>query len=245
MKKVIGIIPSRYESTRFPGKSLVKILGKTLIQRTYENALLCQSLSDLVVATDDQRIFDHVESFGGKVVMTSESCKNGSDRLAEVLTKHPQYSADIVVNIQGDEPCIKPKTIDSVVDLCIQDEDASVTTAIVKFNDIQHANDTSIVKCVFDKNKHALFFSRALIPHGKTGFKEDITYYRHLGIYCYKKPFLIQYSKIEQTPLQLAEDLEQLKILEHGYKIAVTIVDDEAIGVDTPQDINKIEKILS
>lgn len=247
MPKVIGIIPARYGSTRFPGKALTLILGKTLIQRTYENALLCSTLDDVVVATDDQRIFDHVQDFGGKVVMTSIDCPTGTDRLNEVITNTPQYSdADIVVNIQGDEPCVDPKTIESVVQLCINDQEAVVTTAAVKFNaTTEESNDTSLVKCVLDNQGRALYFSRALIPHGKKGGpQEGVDYYRHLGIYCYKTPFLRLYTSLPTTPLQRAEDLEQLKILEHGYKIAVSIVDDISIGVDTPQDITKIEEIL-
>jgi 3-deoxy-manno-octulosonate cytidylyltransferase (CMP-KDO synthetase) len=244
MKKVIGIIPSRYGSTRFPGKSLALISGKTLIQRTYENALQCKTLSDLIVATDDQRIFDHVELFGGKVVMTSESCPTGSDRLAEAITQYSGH-VDIVVNIQGDEPCINPDNIDKIVTQCLQDKEVSMTTAVVKFNDEKLAYSTNVVKCVLDQKGHALFFSRALIPLGKTGqFQKETTYYRHLGIYCYKKDFLLQYANLTPTPLQIAEDLEQLKVLEHGYKIGVSIVREETIGVDTPQDIAKIEKLL-
>ena len=242
-KKVLGVIPARFESTRFPGKPLAKILGKTLIQLTYENAKNCEVLSDLVVATDDQRIFDHVISFGGKVVMTS-NCQTGTDRIAEVVFSNKEYDEyDTIINIQGDEPCIETDVISKVIHAL--DDQASMSTAVMKLESETDAMDPSIVKCVFDKNGNALYFSRALIPAGKTlTFNHNVDYYRHLGIYCFKRDFLLKFAALSETPLQLAEDLEQLKVLEHGYKIKVAIVHSISIGVDTPEDIKKIETIL-
>lgn len=243
-KKVLGVIPARFESTRFPGKPLAKILGKTLIQRTYENAKQCEDLNDLVVATDDQRIFDHVVAFGGNVVMTSVYCQTGTDRIAEVVFSNKKYDEyDTIINIQGDEPCIETEVISKVI--YALDDQASMSTAVMKLESEVEALDPSIVKCVFDKNGNALYFSRALIPGNKTlHYKPNVDYYRHLGIYCFKRDFLLKFATLNETPLQLAEDLEQLKVLEHGYKIKVAIVHSTSIGVDTPEDIKKIETIL-
>jgi 3-deoxy-manno-octulosonate cytidylyltransferase (CMP-KDO synthetase) len=244
--KAIAIIPSRYESQRFPGKPLIKIAGKSLIQRTYENALHCKCLDDVIVATDDQRILEHVESFGGKVVMTSENCKTGTDRLVEVLDNTNLCDeASIILNIQGDEPCLSHQVISDVIALLRNAGEAIMGTAAAPLSSLEEAARPSIVKCVLDKYGNALYFSRALIPSAKTMEKlENSVIYRHLGIYAFRKEFLSRYGELPPTPLQMAEDLEQLKVLEHGYRIKVAIVDDVAIGIDTPEDISKIEKIL-
>lgn len=240
--KTIAIIPARYASTRFPGKPLVNILGKSLIQRTYENALLCKDLADVIVATDDPRIFDHVQSFGGHVVMTRE-CATGSDRLAEVV-KNGHADAETILNIQGDEPCLCPSIVSRVIE-ALQDSEAVVSTAAIKIESEEEALSSSVVKCVFDKQGYALCFSRALIPSNKSLlWNSNTSYFKHLGIYCYRKEFLLQYGQLEQTPLQQAEDLEQLKILEHGYKIKVAVVAGSSIGVDHPEDITKVEQLL-
>ncbi len=246
MPKIIGIIPARYSSTRFPGKMLATILGVSLIQRTYENAKKCLTLKELIVATDDQRIFDHVMGFGGKVVMTSPECPSGTDRLAEAIRTNAFLAdADIIVNIQGDEPCIDPHTITKVALLLNSDPEAAMSTAVVKLTSRENAANASVVKCVMDQNHNALYFSRNLIPAGRSQqFRLGITYYHHVGIYAFRRDFLQHYAELEPTPLQLAEDLEQLKVLEHGYRIKTAIVDHESIGVDQPEDIKKIEEIL-
>lgn len=244
--KVLGIIPARFGSTRFPGKPLVPILGKTLIQRTYENAKNCSILDSVVVATDDERIAKHVLEFGGDVVMTSDDCPTGSDRLAEALqTYYANENVAAVVNIQGDEPCLEPEVIKAVVTLLLNDPEASMSTAIVKIESEEEALSTSVVKCVIDLNGNAIYFSRSLIPGNKSGkYNPKTTYYKHLGIYAYRPEFLLEYTKLPQTPLQIAEDLEQLKVIEHGYLLKAAVVDTCCIGVDTPEDIKKIEKIL-
>ncbi|MFT4553136.1 MAG: 3-deoxy-manno-octulosonate cytidylyltransferase (CMP-KDO synthetase) [Chlamydiales bacterium] len=244
--KAIAIIPSRYESQRFPGKPLALIAGKSLIQRTYENALHCKSLDDVVVATDDQRILDHVLSFGGKVIMTSQNCATGTDRLAEVLKNTDLCNdVDIILNIQGDEPCLSHKVITDVINLLHNDQEAVMGTAAAPLTSLEEASRPSVVKCVIDQQGNALYFSRALIPAGKTqALQENSLIYRHLGIYAFRKEFLSQYGDLPPTPLQMTEDLEQLKVLEHGYRIKVAIVDEVAIGVDTPEDISKLEKFL-
>ena len=240
--KAVGIIPARYHSTRFPGKPLIQILGKSLIQRTYENSQKATTLCDLVVATDDQRIFDHVLGFGGKAVLTSNHWQNGSERVAEAAEKLSHF--DIVVNIQGDEPCIDPVTIDSAVRALQHDSDAVVATAAAPLAP-EEAHSTSIVKCVKDLSGRALYFSRAAIPGSKTGsFNSPSPFLRHVGLYAFRREFLFQYAKLAPTPHMIAEDLEQLKVLEHGFKMQVVTVFDLSSGVDTPEDIAKVEKIL-
>jgi 3-deoxy-manno-octulosonate cytidylyltransferase (CMP-KDO synthetase) len=243
---VVGIIPARYGSQRFPGKPLAKILGKTLIQRTYENAKRCSSLDEIVVATDDERIYQHVQEFGGQVVMTSSACPTGTDRLVEVIKtdKHLQ-KASVVVNIQGDEPCLEPEVISHIIKLLEEDPQADMSTAIMRLTSGEEALNPSIIKCVIDQKGYALYFSRSLIPGGKErGFRSDVVYYKHLGIYGYRRDFLLNYAKLSPTPLQQAEDLEQLKVLEHGYQIKTALVKSASIGVDNPEDIKKVEQLL-
>jgi 3-deoxy-manno-octulosonate cytidylyltransferase (CMP-KDO synthetase) len=244
--KILGLIPARYGSTRFPGKPLALIAGKTLIQRTYENAKLCHSLDDIAVATDDERIFEHVKGFGGKVVMTSPECPTGTERLAEAVRKYDLFSDyGIIINVQGDEPLLQSKVIESVIDKLVEDELAAMSTAVIKLTSKEEAANYSVVKCVMDQKGNALYFSRTLIPNGHSGeWHPKTTYYKHLGIYGYRREFLFHYAELKPTPLQLSEDLEQLKVLEHGYKIKVAIVDSISLGVDKPEDIKKIEHLL-
>lgn len=237
--KIVGIIPARYQSSRFPGKPLALISGTSLIQRTYENAKRAPSLSDVIVATDDKRIFDHVLSFGGKVVMTSKECLTGSDRIAEVAKNLPD--AEIIVNIQGDEPCLEPQDIEMAVQGLINDPQAVVSTAATPLT-YEEGLSSSIVKCVFDQNNRALYFSRSLIPGSKD--KLNGPFYKHVGLYVYRKDFLLQYADLAPTPLMIAEDLEQLKVLEHGYSIHIVTVNGTSLGVDLPEDIEKVEKYL-
>lgn len=244
--RVIGIIPARYQSTRFPGKPLKKIAGKPMILHTFENAKRCPLLDDLIVATDDQRIMDAVQEFGGRSVMTSPLCPTGTDRLAEAIQKTPDLqSADIIVNIQGDEPCIEIDVITKVIEALRDDEIAVMSTAAVPIISEEEALNPHAVKCVINQQGRALYFSRGLIPYGKDGkFHPERRYYHHIGIYGFKRDFLLHYTVLPPTYLQQAEDLEMLKVLEHGYDIHVAIVDSLSIGVDTPEDIKKVEKKL-
>lgn len=245
-KPVIGVIAARYNSFRFPGKALALIAGKTLIQHTYENARRSPAFDQLVVATDDTRIYDHVTSFGGKAVMTSPDCPTGSDRVAQVIRSDPSYARyDIVINLQGDEPCVDPEVFDLLSDKLQSDTEAVMATPITPIRSRADAESYSIVKCVPDLSGRALYFSRGILPCGHGGlYRESIPYYRHIGIYAFRRDFLLRYATLPPTPLQLAEDLEQLKILEHGYRIGVVVVDEPSIGVDTPQDISRIEALL-
>ncbi|XP_009124899.1 3-deoxy-manno-octulosonate cytidylyltransferase, mitochondrial isoform X2 [Brassica rapa] len=222
--RVVGIIPARYASSRFEGKPLVQILGKPMIQRTWERSKLASTLDHVVVATDDERIADCCRGFGADVIMTSESCRNGTERCNEALEKlEKEY--DVVVNIQGDEPLIEPEIIDGVVKALQVSPDAVFSTAVTSLKP-EDGLDPNRVKCVVDNRGYAIYFSRGLIPFNKSGgVNPEFPYMLHLGI-------------------QVEEDLEQLKVLENGYKMKVIKVDHEAHGVDTPEDVEKIESLM-
>lgn len=240
--KAIGIIPARFASTRLPGKPLISILGKSLIQRTYENACLCKEFSEVIVATDDERIFSHVESFGGKVVMTSPDCLNGTMRIFEVVSQEKYNSFDVVVNVQGDEPCVNPGIISELILKLANEPDLAVATPVVLLK--EDLDNPSIVKCVKDLKGHALYFSRSVVPyHAKNG-NGTAPYFRHIGLYAYRREFLFKYASLKNTPLAEAESLEQLKILENGYSIGVIEVDYSGVDVNDPDDIKKIENYL-
>lgn len=244
--KVVGIIPTHFNSKRLPGKLLLPILGKTLLQRTYENAQLAPSLTNLLVATYDDRIYDHVKNFGGTVVRTHALCMNGTDCVAAAVAQsHDLMQADVIINIQGDEPCLPSDCIDAVVKALLDDPLASMSTAVTKLTDEEEAHSSAIVKCVMDRQYNALYFSRQLIPSNKKQFfNPNHSYYRHIGIYAFRPAFLLEFIKLSATPLQLEEDLEQLKVLEHGYRIKVAEVSTPSIGVDLPEDIHKVEQWL-
>ncbi|MSR65253.1 MAG: 3-deoxy-manno-octulosonate cytidylyltransferase [Verrucomicrobiae bacterium] len=240
--KAIGIIPARYASTRFPGKCLFEIAGKPLVQWVVERATKARSLAEVIVATDDERIAKAVK--GARVVMTSPNHPSGTDRLAEVAAK---IECDIVVNIQGDEPLIGIEMIDQMVEaFSVQRSAFSVqmVTWAQKISKREDVENPNIVKVVFDKNGDALYFSRWPLPFVRNK-NERANHYRHFGIYAYRRDFLLQYVKMPQTPLEKAEKLEQLRALENGHKIRVLLTDHESIGVDTPEDVAKVEKLLT
>jgi len=240
--KVYGIIPARFQSSRFPGKMMAQIYGKTVIQRTYESASTATRMDKLTIATDDERIFLHAKSFGADVVMTAKECLNGTERLVDAIKKYKNLAdADIYVNIQGDRPCVQGQHIDALVEELIAHPEDGMTTTIVKIDDPEEVLQTSTVKCVVDSRGYALYFSRSPIPF----YKKKGSYFKHVGIYAFRKEFLLQFATMENTPLQLAEDLEQMKILEHGQKIRTVVVDGEIdLSVDYPTDIEKVEKWL-
>lgn len=249
MKKkpaAVAIIPARFGSTRFPGKPLALIAGKTLLQRTYECAAHCPTLARIIIATDDQRIFEHAQSFGAEVVMTPSDCPTGSDRLAFVLSQDPTLqAADVVVNIQGDEPCLDHETITALIDALFCDPSSVMSTAAYRLTDPEEATNPNTVKCVVGHDGAALYFSRSLVPGGRTaGLQSGTPYYKHVGIYAFRPDFLLKYPLLPMTPLQIAEDLEQLKVLEHGYKIRVVIVKSIGPDVNTPEDLKKVERQL-
>lgn len=244
--KVIGIIPARYGSTRFPGKPLALIGGKTMIRRTYEQVLK-SSLDDAVVATDDQRIFDEVCSFGGRVVMTCADHKSGTDRCCEALD-HVGGDVDAVVNIQGDEPFIDPRQIDQVAEL-IRRDDTFLATLAKRITDPSRLDNPNTVKVVFDHEGNALYFSRHPLPYvrgiEREKWFEAAEYYQHIGIYAYKTDTLRAVAAMPQSRLEQAESLEQLRWLEHGLRIRVAVTDfPDAIAVDTPDDLLNIPQEL-
>ncbi|WCJ20592.1 3-deoxy-manno-octulosonate cytidylyltransferase [Euphorbia peplus] len=241
--RVVGIIPARFASSRFEGKPLVHILGKPMIQRTWERAKLATSLDHIVVATDDEKIAECCRGFGADVIMTSESCRNGTERCNEALGKL-EKKYDVVVNIQGDEPLIEPEIIDGIVKALQAAPDAVFSTAVTSLKP-EDAFDPNRVKCVVDNRGYAIYFSRGLIPFNKSGkVNPQFPYLLHLGIQSYDAKFLKIYPELQPTPLQLEEDLEQLKVLENGYKMKVIKVEHEAHGVDTPEDVEKIENLM-
>ncbi|PIA26964.1 hypothetical protein AQUCO_08400018v1 [Aquilegia coerulea] len=241
--RVIGIIPARFASTRFEGKPLVPILGKPMIQRTWERAKMATTLDHIVVATDDEKIAECCRGFGADVIMTSESCRNGTERCNEALLKL-EKKYDVVVNIQGDEPLIEPEIIDGIVKALQGAPDAVFSTAVTSLKP-EDGHDPNRVKCVVDNQGYAIYFSRGLIPFNKSGqVNPKFPYLLHLGIQSYDTKFLRIYPDLPPTPLQLEEDLEQLKVLENGYKMKVIKVDHDAHGVDTPEDVEKIESLM-
>lgn len=246
MSHVLAAIPARYGSNRLPGKLMQKIHGKTLLQHTFENTCKAHCFDKIIIATDSEEIRQHVIDFGGEVAMTSSSCLTGTDRIAEAVESHPEYgSYDIVFNVQGDEPNVESHVFEQILDRLEMDTEAVMSTAVVPFRSEEEARSYSSPKCVLDRHQRALYFSRALIPSSKEGdiFRSDITYYQHLGIYAYRRSFLFEYARLPPSPLQLAECLEQLRILENGYKIAVAIVESEAFGVNTAEDLKNMEKL--
>jgi 3-deoxy-manno-octulosonate cytidylyltransferase (CMP-KDO synthetase) len=234
---VIGVIPARYKSTRLPGKPLLLISGKPMIQQVYEHAKKSKYLSDVIVATDDREIFSCVKSFGGKVVMTSSKHKSGTDRICEAVKN---IKADIIVNIQGDEPFIDCRNIDKAVEPFLKDKSINVSTLAIKIKDKKEIGDPNKVKVVFDNNNFALYFSRSAVPFNRDGVKAD--YYKHIGLYVYRKSFLLKYSNLKQTKPEIAEKLEQLRILGYGEKIKVIVTNKDSISIDTKEDYKKINK---
>lgn len=243
---IIGIIPSRFASTRLPGKPLVDICGRTMVQRVYEQAMKSSLLTNVVVATDDSRIETAVRQFGGNVQMTPEDIQSGSDRIALVAK---DLQADIVVNIQGDEPLIDPLLIDQTVRALMEDKSAVVATAVKRTSSHQDIFNPNVVKAVLDKDRYALYFSRSPIPHVRDAKRDEewftgTVFYKHFGIYVYRADFLQHYTTLEPSPLETAEKLEQLRILENGYRIKCVVTEYESQPVDTPEDLHKVIQII-
>lgn len=239
---IIGIIPARYASSRFPGKPLADIGGRPMIQHVYEQACRASSLTEVLIATDDQRIFDAVLRFGGEVIMTSPEHASGTDRLAEVAQRLSAVS--IVVNIQGDEPLISPATIDAVVAPLRLDPAIPMSSVMTPLRD-HSAGDRNIVKVVTDLYGYALYFSRAAIPFARDSAPGAEPWKRHIGLYAYRREFLLTYAKLAPTPLEQVEKLEQLRALEHGYRIKmVECAEDRSIGVDTPEELEFVRSLL-
>lgn len=240
MSKTAIIIPARYGSSRLEGKPLLKVAGKSVIQWVYEKAKQSKLADMVIVATDDERIFNEVQSFGGEVEMTSVDHKCGSDRIMEVVSRHPEIS--YICNLQGDEPLIKPESIDSVIRNVKDDSMADISTLIRVLTKEDEINNPNLVKCVIDKNGYALYFSRSKIPYERNIGKA--VFYGHIGIYGYKREALQKMTSLPQTPLECAESLEQLRALENSMHIKTSIVDFVPVGIDTKEDLEKFRQIV-
>ncbi|HTI58023.1 3-deoxy-manno-octulosonate cytidylyltransferase [Mucilaginibacter sp.] len=242
--KILGIIPARYASTRFPGKPLVDIAGKSMIQRVYEQSKKCHLLTDVIVATDDERIYYHVTGFGGKAVMTSTEHQSGTDRCAEVAGKYPEF--DIIINIQGDEPYINPEQISNVA-LCFDNADTQIATLVKKIQTEQELFNPNSPKVILNKNSEAIYFSRSPLPHIRGHEQADwlnhFAYYKHTGIYGYRADVLQQITKLPISSLEKAESLEQLRWVENGYRIKVAKTELETHAIDTPEDLEKLSEL--
>ena len=237
--KFLGVIPSRYASTRLEGKPLKDICGHTMIEWVYKRTKL-SNLDEVVVATDDERIYKEVERFGGKAILTSKEHENGTSRIAEVCTKYEDY--DVIVNVQGDEPLIEPEMINSIINSFKEDDTISMSTLKYKIDTMEEIENPNYVKVITDKKGYALYFSRSVIPYPR---KLDIqNYYKHVGIYGYKRDFVVEYAKMEPTPLELSESLEQLRALENGYRIKVMETPYKILGVDTQEELEKVREYI-
>lgn len=240
MSKTAIIIPARYGSSRLEGKPLIVVCGKPIIQWVYEKAQQSKLADIIIVATDDQRIYDAVKSFGGNVEMTSTEHKCGSDRIKEVVMRHPEIS--YIVNLQGDEPLIKPESIDAVAMNVKEDKLADISTLIRKITP-EEAENPNLVKCVVDNLGFAMYFSRSKIPFERNVGKSD--FYGHLGIYGYKRDALIRMTELPQSSCEMSESLEQLRALQNGMKIKTSVVDFIPVGIDTIEDLEKFKSIIS
>lgn len=237
----VGIIPARYASSRFPGKPLVNLLGKPMVQHVYESACRAETLDEVIVATDDQRIYDAVTRFGGNVEMTGE-CETGTERVAVVAER---LKCDIVANIQGDEPLLKPAQIDLMLRPLLDKPEVQVCTLKQRVKTAGDYRDINVVKVVTDLHGNALYFSRASMP-GKVSETELYKFpvYRHVGLYAYRREQLLAFTNWSRTPYELAEGLEQLRFLENGVPIHVVETDIPLIGVDVPTDLKRVKQVL-
>lgn len=235
---IVGVIPARYASSRFPGKALAKIAGKTVLQHVFERASRAIYLRQVVIATDDERIRDEARSFGAKVTMTRSDHLSGTDRVAEAVSS---LNAEIVINIQGDEPLIDPSAIDALAVALVDDETAPMATLKKRIEDLGEFTNPNVVKVVTDRNQYAIYFSRSPIPYDLSG---EAVHYKHPGLYGYRREFLLAYSDLPVGPLERAERLEQLRAIENGHKIRVVETEYESVGVDTPQDLERVRRMM-
>jgi len=238
----IGIIPARYSSTRFEGKVLADISGKPMIQRVWERARQALLLEDLIIACDDEKVADAAREFGAKVILTAKGHASGTDRISEVVNP---LDVRVIINIQADEPLIHPMMIDSVAAALLEDNNVSMATIMKKIENPKELDDPNVVKVVVDKNNFALYFSRARIPYHAQNSKEPLpSYYKHIGLYGYTKDFLFFYKNLPVSHLEAIEALEQLRVLEEGIRIKVIETKYETIGVDTPEDLERVKDYL-
>jgi 3-deoxy-manno-octulosonate cytidylyltransferase (CMP-KDO synthetase) len=239
---IVAIIPARYASTRLPGKALADLDGRPMIEHVYRRVSAARVLSDVLVATDDLRIATRVRDFGGKVRLTKATHETGTDRLAEVAAK---IDCDIVVNVQGDEPLIDPRTIDELVAPFASDAAVQITTLYRRIQDPSELSNPNITKVVVDRGGFAMYFSRAPIPYVRDPRGGWPPLYRHIGLYAYRRSALLVLASLEPTPLERTESLEQLRALEHGIRIKAVETQYESFGVDTPEDLEQVRRLLT
>lgn len=237
--QALCVIPARYASTRLPGKPLADICGKPMIVRVYERVKETKNIGDIIVATDDERIKEVVEASGGKAYLTAKNHPTGTDRIAEVVQNY--QNADIILNVQGDEPLIEPSVLDKLLDVFQRKNPPPMATVKVPMTSINEINNPSNVKVITDRQENAIYFSRSPLPYFRS--ENKIPVYKHIGIYAYKRDFLLKFAHLPQTPLEKAEMLEQLRALEHGYRIFVIESKKNFIGVDTKEDLEKVREI--
>jgi 3-deoxy-manno-octulosonate cytidylyltransferase (CMP-KDO synthetase) len=244
--KITAIIPARYASTRFEGKALADIKGKPMVRHVYERTAGARLVSEVIIATDDERIATAVRAFGGRVVMTSRDHETGTDRLAEVAAG---LDSEIVVNVQGDEPLIEPAMIDEAIRPLVEDPSIVMGTLKCRIRNLHDFLSPNVVKVVTDRNGFALYFSRSPLPNFRDKWNDlkdeafnmgKLLCHKHVGLYVYRRDFLLQYARMAPTPLELSEKLEQLRVLENGFRIKVVETAYESIGVDTPGDLEKV-----
>ena len=246
MERIVCVIPARYGSERLPGKVLYRIKGKTIIQHVYERAKRIKSFSKILIATDSEKVKKVAEEFGAETVITPKFCRTGSDRVAEAVKN---IDAEIVVNIQADEPFLPKEAVEKPLSLLLEDKDLKIATSAAKIRKKEELYNPNIVKVVVDKENFALYFSRSLIPFPRIYFSDDklpylknVIFYKHIGVYLFRKDFLMEFSKMETSFLERIEKLEQLRIIENGYKIKVAIIKKDSVCVDTIEDIRKLER---
>ena len=242
--KILAVIPARYASTRFPGKPLISIAGKAMIERVWERARRASHVSDVIVATDDERIVRAVQSFGGEAVLTRADHRSGTERVAEVAAAHPD--AEIVVNVQGDMPLIEPAAIDAAIEAVRSDEDVRLGTLAAPITNPAEIMDPNIVKAVLDFDGNALYFSRAPIPWVRDrGDTVHAKHLKHVGLYVFRREALLEFATFPQGDLERIEQLEQLRWLENGYRIRVEETEYQTVEVDRPEDVKRVEQLLA
>lgn len=239
-KQTAIIIPARYGSSRLEGKPLLKAGGKYIIQWVWEKARKCKNIDRVIVATDDERIYNACKEFGAEVEMTSSSHRSGSDRIAEVAHRHPEIA--YIINLQGDEPLIEEENIELVRKGVVEDCESDISTLVREIKDENEINNPNLVKCIFDVNNFAMYFSRTKIPYERNINKSK--FYGHVGIYGYKKESLFKMTSLSQTSYELSESLEQLRALQNGMKIKVSIINNIPVGIDTIEDFNSFKEII-
>ncbi|MHB1949629.1 MAG: 3-deoxy-manno-octulosonate cytidylyltransferase [Gammaproteobacteria bacterium] len=232
--KILCVIPSRIGSTRMPRKPLLPIQGKPMVQRVYENALRCKVFSKVIVATDNLEIADIIKNMGGNIAMTDPDIQTGSDRVAAVAKDHPDM--DVVVNLQGDEPFIKPRMLEQLVAPYLRGELPDMTTLAYPLDMNTRYHEASAVKVITDLSGNALYFSRSPIPYLRQSIHGPIPVYHHIGLYAFRRDFLLHFTSLPQTPLEQTESLEQLRALEHGFRIRVCLTEDKTLEINTPEE---------